>query len=252
MRVLVTGASGSLAPFVLRAMWERHGAVLRSRWPLYSDFAILPWIQGDITVFADCQRVVAGIAAMQHLAAQPWPVDHPQLREQATAQGVPFDTTFQSTMLATYNLMQAAVAVGVERVAMAGSNYALGHGSRVSQTPLPVQALPIDENHPAYPEDPYSYSKLAGALLLASSTRAYGIRTSVTRPVAICFPARRQLLAQQAAPATGWHPWLWAWMGSEDVAHTHQLLMAGPRSLTPHVVYYFTTADTWPWNRRRY
>jgi UDP-glucose 4-epimerase len=244
MRVLVTGASGGLAPFVIRALWERHEVVLMSRRPPQAEFATLPWVQGDITLFTDCQRAVQGIDAIQHLAAQPWPVDHPRLRGQATAQGVPFDATFQSNMLGTYYLMQAAVAAGVEQVIMAGSNCALGHGYRISQTPFPFQALPIDENHPAFPEDSYSYSKLAGELLLASYTRAYGIRTYVTRPAAICSPARRQQLAQQAAPATGWNPWLWAWVGSEDVAHAHQLLMEGPPTLPLHDVYYVTADDT--------
>lgn len=168
MRVLVTGASGGLAPFVIRALWERHEVVLMSRRPPQAACATLPWVRGDITVFADCQRAVQGIDAMQHLAAQPWPVDHPRLRGQATAQGVPFDATFQSTLLGTYDLMQAAVAAGVEQVIMAGSHCALGHGSRISQTPFPFQALPIDASHPAFPEDASSYSTLAGELLLAS------------------------------------------------------------------------------------
>ena len=83
MRVLVTGASGTLAPFVIRALWERHEVVLLSRRPPHAEFAALPWIQGDITVFDDCWRAVQGMDAIQHLAAQPWPVDHPRLREQA-------------------------------------------------------------------------------------------------------------------------------------------------------------------------
>lgn len=91
MRVLVTGASGTLAPFVIRALWERHEVVLLSRRPPHAEFAALPWIQGDITVFDDCWRDVQGMDAIQHLAAQPWPVDHPRLRGQAAAQGVPFD-----------------------------------------------------------------------------------------------------------------------------------------------------------------
>jgi nucleoside-diphosphate-sugar epimerase len=93
-------------------------------------------------------------------------------------------------MLGVYYLMQAAVEAGVERVIMAGSNCALGHGQRISQTPFPLQALPIDESHPAFTEDSYSYSKLAGEMLLASYTRAYGMRTYVTRPAAICSPER--------------------------------------------------------------
>jgi len=39
-----------------------------------------PWIQGDITVFDDCRKAVQGMDAIQHLAAQPWPVDHPTPR----------------------------------------------------------------------------------------------------------------------------------------------------------------------------
>ena len=158
MRVLFTGASGGLSSFVIRALWARYEVVLMSRRSPQAEFATLPCVQGDITVFADCQRAVQGIDAIQHLAAQPWPVDHPRLRGQATAQGVPFDATLQSTMLGTYDLMQAAVAAGVEQVIMAGSNCALGHGSRISQTPFPFQALPIDDSHPAFPADAYSYS----------------------------------------------------------------------------------------------
>src|SRR5205807_10130207 len=40
-----------------------------------------------------------------------------------------------------------AVAAGVERVVMAGSNCALRHGYRISQIPFPFQALSIDASH---------------------------------------------------------------------------------------------------------
>jgi len=244
MKVLVTGASGQLAPFVIRALRERHDLVLMSRHPPDAEFAAFPWLQGDLTVYAECRRAVQGVDAIQHLAAQPWPVDHPALRGRAAAQGLPFDVTFQSNVVGLYYLMHAAVEAGVQCVVMAGSNCALGHGYRISQTPFPFQALPIDEHHPSYPEDSYSYSKLAGELLLASSTRAYGIHTYVTRPAAIYSPARRQQLAHTAAPATGWDPWLWTWVGSEDVASALRVLMEGAETLPPHAVYYLTAEDT--------
>jgi nucleoside-diphosphate-sugar epimerase len=244
MKVLVTGASGTLGPFVIRALMQRHDLVLMSRRQPDPAFAALPWVCGDLNVFADCQRAVQGVDAIQHLAAQPWPVDHPALRGQAAAQGLPFDRTMQSNILGVYYLLQAAVEAGVGRVVMAGSNCALGHGYRISQTSFPLQSLPIDESHAAYPEDSYSYSKLAGEMLLASFTRAYGLRTYVTRPAAIYPPERRRWMAQHAAPATGWDPWLWAWVGSEDVASAHRLLLEASDTLPPHDVYYLTADDT--------
>jgi UDP-glucose 4-epimerase len=244
MNVLVTGASGQLGPFIIRALQEQHDLVLMSRHPPDAAFAAFPWIQGDLTVYDDCRRAVQGVDAIQHLAARPWPVDHPTLRARADAQGLPFDATFQSNMVGLYYLLHAAVEAGVQCVVMAGSNCALGHGYRISQTPFPLQALPIDERHPSSPEDSYSYAKLAGELLLARSTRASGLRTSVPRPAAIDTPARRQPLAHTAVPATGWAPWLWAWVGREDVASAHRLLMEPAASLPPHDVYYLTAADT--------
>jgi nucleoside-diphosphate-sugar epimerase len=244
MKVLVTGASGALGPFVIRALMARHDLVLMSRRMPDPTFAALPWVQGDLRVFDDCRKAVQGVDAIQHLAAQPWPVEHPALRRRAAVQGLSFDVTFQSNMVGVYYLMQAAVEAGVGRVVMAGSNCALGHGYRISQTPFSFQALPIDECHPAYPEDSYSYSKLAGELLLASYTRAYGIRTYVTRPAAICPPERRQQMADNTTSATVWNPWLWAWVGSEDVASAHGLLMEAPDTLPMHDVYYLTADDT--------
>jgi nucleoside-diphosphate-sugar epimerase len=96
MKVLVTGASGQLGPFVIRALMERHDIVLMSRHQPDPAFAAFPWIQGDLTVFDDCRRAVQGVNAIQHLAAQPWPVDHPALRGRAVAQGLAFDATVQS------------------------------------------------------------------------------------------------------------------------------------------------------------
>ena len=143
MKVLVTGASGQLGPFVIRALMERHDVVLMSRQQPDPAFAALRWVQGDLTVFADCRQAVQGVDAIQHLAAQPWPVDHPELRGRAAAQGISFDATFKSNMLGLYYLMQAAVEAGVGRVVMAGSNCALGHGYRISQTPFPLGAVGV-------------------------------------------------------------------------------------------------------------
>lgn len=242
MKVLITGASGRLAPFVIRELQDDHEVVLMSRRPPAEEFAHLPWKQGDLNVYEDCVRAVRGVEAIQHLGAQAWPVDHPSLRSRA--ENVPFDATFKTNLLGTYYLLHAAVEADVRVVVFAGSNCALGHGFRISAVPFPIAYLPIDEEHPTYPEDSYSYSKRAGEELLATFTRAYGIRTYATRPAGICPPERRADMKRNAQPTTAWNPWLWCWVGSEDVARAHRLLMEAAEELPPHDVYFLNADDT--------
>lgn len=244
MKVLITGASGRLGPYVIRELAERHSLVLMSRRHPPDEFANIPFVQGDLNNFEDCQRAVEGVDAIQHLGAQPNPVDHPDLRTRAEEQGVKFDATFKTNMLGTYYLMQAAIEADVKTVVMSGSNCALGHGFRISKTDIPIHYLPIDEEHPCYPEDSYSFSKRCGEDLLASYTRAYGIRTYVTRPSGITPEERRIQIAENAKPMSGWTPWMWCWVGSEDVATAHRMIMEKSDELPPHDVYFLNADDT--------
>lgn len=245
MRVLVTGASGRLGPFVVAEL-ERAGCelVLMSRTrPAAADR--WPWVQGDIADFEACLRATEGVEAIQHLAAQPGPTDHPaMMRRQVEEQKLPFDQTIRTNILGTYYLLQAAVRRGIRTFVMTGSNCALGHGFRISSTDFPFKYLPIDEAHPSDVEDSYSYSKLAGEELLASYTRAYGMRTYSVRACGICPPQRREEMARNAGPAKAWSPWLWLWVGSEDVASAHRLLMERAADIQPHGVFFCNADDT--------
>lgn len=246
MKILITGASGKLGAFVIRDLAEAgyDDLVLLSRSKPDDAFSRYTWVQGDLNDFAACQKAMQGVEVIQHLGAQPWPVDHPNMRERATEMGIPFDATFKTNMLGTYYLMQAAAEAKVKTVVMAGSNCALGHGFRISGTPFPFEALPVDESHPCDPEDSYSLTKRMGEDLLAGYTRAYGIRTYVTRICGICPPERRQQMAENVKPVESWSDWLWCWVGSEDVASAHRLLMEAASDLPAHDVYYLNGDDT--------
>jgi nucleoside-diphosphate-sugar epimerase len=246
VKVLVTGSSGRLGPHVIRDLQQAgHEVVLFSRRRPAKEFARLPWVEGDIVDPDACGRALQGrFDAVQHLAAQPWPTDHPQQRKVAVERGVSSDATMRSNVMGTYYLLQAAVRNDVGVFVMTGSNCALGHGYRISGTPFPFQYLPVDEDHPADVEDSYSYSKLAGEELLASYTRAYGMRTYAVRAAGICDAERRRGMAQNAGPASGWNPWLWCWVGSEDVAAAQRLLMERSAGIEPHGAYFCNADDT--------
>ena len=178
MRVLVTGASGRLGQHVIRELAvARHDLVLFSRSEPTSDFDRWPWIQGDLNSFEDCMKATSSVDAIQHLGAEPGPSDHPGMRDRYAKRGIPFDQTMRTNILGLYYLLQAAIRRDVGTLVMTGSNCVLGHGFRISDRPFPFVSLPIDESHPTDIEDAYSYSKLAGEMLLESYARAYGIRT---------------------------------------------------------------------------
>jgi nucleoside-diphosphate-sugar epimerase len=246
MKVLVTGGSGRLGPFVIDELLSHgHEVRLFSRRPVAERFAKLPLVQGDINNYEDCVRAMqSGVQAVQHLAAQPWPVDHPRERQAAEQRGIPFDATMRSNIMGLYYLLQAALQQGVETFVLCGSNCALGHGYRISSRPFPFHYLPVDEQHPSEVEDSYSYSKLAGEELLASFTRSYGMRTYSVRAAGICDETRRRGIAEQARRVTGWSDWLWAWVGSEDVASAHRLLMEKAGSIPAHDVFFCNGDDT--------
>jgi len=243
MRVLITGASGRLGPYVVAEL-ERagHELVLMSRSQPQAER--WPWVPGDICTFEDCLRATEGVAAIQHLAANPWASDHPESKAGYAARGVPFDDTMRTNIMGAYYLLQACLQRGIKLFVMTGSNCALGHGGRISGSEFPLKYLPVDEAHPSDVEDSYSYSKLVGEELLASYTRAYGIRTYVVRSAGICPPERRANMARNLAPAQGWDPWFWAWVGSEDVASAHRMLMEKAHTLPPHGVFFCNGDDT--------
>jgi len=242
---LVTGASGRLGPYVVSELESAgHELVLMSR-TRPEAAGRWPWVEGSIVDFEACMRATeGGVEAIQHLAATPYPTDHPQERERAEERGVLFDETMRTNVIGTYCLLQAAAARGISIFVMTGSNCALGHGYRISDTEFPIRYLPVDEAHPSHVEDSYSYSKLAGEELLASYTRAYGMRTHALRSAGICDQARREGIAGNASPASAWAPWLWAWVGSEDVAFAHRLLMEKAEEIEAHGVYFCNGDDT--------
>lgn len=161
MRVAVTGGSGRLGRAVLAAGIARgHTLVSIDRVPPPTAAAhpAVEYVAADVTDYGALEQACQGCAALLHLAAIPAPGMRPDAE------------THQTNVVASYNALQVAATLGITRVCVASSVNAIGH--EFSRTPC-YDYFPIDEQHPARPEDPYSLSKWLGEQQAAALARRY-------------------------------------------------------------------------------
>jgi nucleoside-diphosphate-sugar epimerase len=249
MKVLVTGVTGFLGKWIVRALRENgHEPVLFTRRPVQChDFDGLEQIPGDILDLKTCVEALKGrqIDAIIHPAARPTPTDTrgtDSFNDYAAC-----GLTMQTNIMGLYNMLQAALRNNIGIFVQTGSNCATGHSFRISGTPLPISYLPIDEAHPVDVEDSYSYSKYAGELLLDSYARAYGLRCYAVRSGWILdADMRRQNARHFMEPVQSLESVFNPYVAAEDVASAHVLIMekAAQSALPPFSAYYCHADDT--------
>src|ERR671918_2662967 len=124
-----------------------------------------------VTALADAGHafaVVRGHDAVIHAAAIPDPTHNPPA------------TVFQNNLMATFNVLEAAVRFGVSRFVHISSETVPGFFFPERKF-LPDYA-PVDEDHPARPQDPYALAKHFGELLMDAAVRRSDIRCISIRP----------------------------------------------------------------------
>lgn len=150
MNIFVTGGLGGVGrPLVQRLLSHGHRVRVIDRQTVdrkdEQRFDGLECVIGDVTDFATVREHVRGMDAIVHLAA----LTHP-------AAG-PGQEIFRINCAGTYNLYEAAAQEGIRRVVCASSINALGFNFGVKN--FPIQYFPLDEAHPIYTSDAYSFSK---------------------------------------------------------------------------------------------
>lgn len=146
MKILITGGNGTVGTALTRRLVERGWDVRVLALP--SSAESLPgatYVQGDILDYPTVEQAVAGREAIIHLAAIANPMQ------------VPAPKIFEVNVAGTYNVYEAAANAGIRRVVQASSINAYGcFWGTVEITP---QYLPVDEAHPTFTTDVYSFSK---------------------------------------------------------------------------------------------
>lgn len=167
MKVLVIGGSGRIGQRIMEVL------AVSGHEPI--DFDILPpkkkfgFIKGTITDRNQVQSATKNVDAVIHLAAYPTETSIPNYPE-----GWAINCT------GTFNVFEAAVNNNVTRILYASSICASGILTCCSPHQF-IEYFPVDEKHPARPENLYGISKLiseelANMYALRSETTFVGLR----------------------------------------------------------------------------
>jgi nucleoside-diphosphate-sugar epimerase len=224
MRIAITGAAGWLGRYVTTALEPAHEILLidsiapneatifdpsspdgRRRVPLTPTW---PYHQVDIRDEAGMKAALEDVEVVVHLAA--WPTGAWDLAR----------STMSTNVMGTFNVFETGRVLGVRRIVSASSINAFGTFFwRISGLPPVRRSLPLVEDEPVVPEDPYSLSKAITELMSATYARAFPIEAVNLRFAGVWSEQKyAETLERGLPPTEAWADDLFQWVHPLDVA----------------------------------
>lgn len=199
--VLLTGSEGAIGTHLGPALREAGYALrtldLRPPNSSEGDHRTL-----DLLDLDSVRDAMEGVDVVVHAGAIPWDRGDGSV-------------VMATNVMGTWNVLQAAVEAGVERVVSLSSVNAQGSvgGWR------PAEYLPIDDDYPHHPMTPYQLSKHLAEETCRSYSERHGLVTVCLRPVFVAHPRSRHV-GGFGTPAFVdiWRNDYWAYVDVRDVA----------------------------------
>ena len=232
MRVLLTGALGKVgraASTALLAAGHDVTGVDMAR-PSFerAEPGAAAYVQADLTSAGDAFAVVWGHDAVVHAAAIPEPTQNPA------------HTVFSNNLMSTFNVLEAAVRFGVPRLVNISSETVPGFF--FPERDFEPQYVPVDEQHPIRPQDPYALAKHFGEQLMDAAVRRSDIRCTTLRPSWVMTADNYACnLGPMLRDPAELSPSLWSYIDAQDLADA--IVLAVQTQLPGHEVFYIASPD---------
>ncbi len=202
-KVVITGTAGLLGPFVVDHFLE-HGYEVISSDIRRPEVVKAHHYIADTGNMGECYGILSGADAVVHLAAIPVAYSHPN------------DVTFRNNVMSTYNILEAADNLGIKKAVIASSECTYGICN--SLTGLAPRYVPMDEEHPALPEDSYGLGKIVGEEITRAIHRRHGMQIVNFRIGNIMTPEKYKRFPGFIHDPKQRTKILWSYIDARDIA----------------------------------
>ena len=222
MQILVTGASGRIGRYVVKELVDA-GHNVTGVDILASEGGSSRFLRVDLTDAGEVYQALAAAKAEAVIHLGAW----------ANAGVVPDTRTYGDNVRGTFNVFQACVDLGIQRVVSASSAQVYAFAKE------PPVYVPVDEAHPLRPANCYALSKVVGEQTADYFIKRFGMTILSFRFMGIRMPAQLNTeideLAQDPSKGTSL---LWTRTDARDAAIACRLAVeaesvaSGPYNIT--------------------
>ncbi len=229
MKLVITGSKGLIGGFTSEYASKQPGVEVFGVDTVGLGSRVERYIRADLADYGQTVAALDGAAAVIHLAAH---------RDSGL---VPPAQLFAANVNSTFNVLQAAVQLGIKRVVLASTIQVAR--TVYMQNNTRYRYLPLDEAHEIDPQTDYALSKQVGEVCGEMFARHFGVSVVSLRFTAIMHPdaiKARFPLPEAVEP----HWAMYAYCDVRDAARCAYLAATAPLPPGQHVVAYVVAKDS--------